>query len=948
VGVFVSAGRRLHSALFLLLLAAPADAQRLNFHNYTNVEGLPQKQVLAIYQDSTGYLWFGTHGGLSRYDGSEFRNYDTRNGLAANSINQITEDAKGRLSVSTRGGGICFKQEESFQCLRAGKGLLHDNVRGVELDADGSLWAATEGGVSHLGAQPRHYTISEGLPSNDCYRVKRDQAGQVWVGTARGLARLKGDRFLAVAPEVIGSRSVQALVPLGADLIVGTDSGLYLWRDEHLVPFSVEPPGTGDIVDATADGKGNIWFATRAEGVLRYDGKAFERLSTRQGLLADFTYSALVDREGDLWFGTDGGVSKLVPGPFVTYTEAEGLCNSFVRALGEDDRGQLWVGTRAGISIFDGSRFAHITTRNGLENDRISAFARLERGGMLVGTRNGLALWDGRIRRTYHVADGLPNDYVTGLTPGGGQTVWIGTSHGLARFEGGRITRFGDDPVLSSGYILAMKEDNLGRLWMGLRSGGAVIFDGEKTVRKVSGSGLTDQIIWSIDRDEQGRMWIGTNGHGVFVLDGDHVRHITTRDGLVNDFVWQLLCDSRTGVWLYTNRGLDRYDGQRFTHLGTGDGLLDLEGSTNAGWKHSNGELWFGSGSGLARYIPSRASRNVVAPRVVIEETTTPWALVKPGSEVPYDAGPLTFHFASLSFRVESDVRFRYRLRGIERAFSPPTADRRVVYGRLAPGPYELEVLGSNDDGVWSVKPAAFSFYVRPPWWQTWWFRGAMGVGLAAAVGGGFTRRMRRVEVERQRLEREVAVRTAELEEKNAQLRDIAIVDDLTRVYNRRYFIENLELELRKLSRTGGNLSLMITDLDRFKRVNDTHGHLVGDRVLAAVAERIQSCLRVTDLLARYGGEEFAVILPGTGAEGASVLARKMKSAIADRPFEIDGHTMSVTLSIGIGHVAELRDSAEAASRRLIEQADRALYRAKQKGRNRVEVFPEDGPEKGP
>jgi diguanylate cyclase (GGDEF)-like protein len=922
----------------VLANVGPVAAQRLNFHNFTSRDGLPQRQVLAVFQDATGYLWFGTYGGLSRYNGAEFRTYEARHGLSSNTVVDLAEDGRGRLVVATQ-RGLCFREGEAFRCLRAGPDLADDAVRDVESDADGSVWAATEGGLTHLttAGRSRHYTPAEGLPSADCYKVMRDPAGVLWVGTAAGLARLQGDRFVAVAAEGLGARVVPVLLPHAGGLLVGTDAGLFLWQGGQLRPFPTGGDGQERLyfTDAAQDASGTVWLATRS-GVLRLDGSSWRRLTMREGLLSDTVHRIWADRENNVWFGSEGGASRLVPGPFVTYSAAEGLPHSFVRAVGEDHRGRLWVGTRAGAARLEGESFSSITVKDGLVSDRVYGFAAVAEG-MLIATLKGLALWNGRVLRVYGVADGLPHEYVTCLRSDGQGGAWVGTSRGLARWQRGRLRTMPADPHGSIPYILAMRQDAQGRLWLGLRAGGVLVVDGERMERRGSAAGLTDETIWSIDLDQAGRVWIGSNGDGVFVVDGPRIQRLTTREGLINDFVWQVLCDQQ-GAWLYTNRGLDRYDGVGFRHYGRGDGLADLEGSAGAAWRLPNGELWFGSGLGLSRYLPGRDVANTVPPPVVIEDVTAGGGPVAPGAELPYGAGTLAFRFAGLSFRDESEVRFRHRLAGIDEDWSQPSRERRIAYGRLPPGRYELQVTASNEDGVWSTQPARFALVVRPAWWQSLPARlGAVAV-LLGLLGGGYAWRARRAEGERSRLEQLVRQRTAELAARNAQLREIAIQDELTQVYNRRHFLEALDLEVKRASRIagGGTLGLFLLDVDHFKRVNDSYGHPVGDQLLTALALRLTRCVRSTDLVARYGGEEFAVMLPMASRAGTEHLARRVHEALSTRPFDLEGFSLSVTVSIGVVHVDGLTEPDEAAPTLLIREADAALYRAKQEGRNRV------------
>jgi len=158
--------------------------------------------------------------------------------------------------------------------------------------------------------------------------------------------------------------------------------------------------------------------------------------------------------------------------------------------------------------------------------------------------------------------------------------------------------------------------------------------------------------------------------------------------------------------------------------------------------------------------------------------------------------------------------------------------------------------------------------------------------------------------------------------------------DVLTNVLTRRKVLEIFQLELERASRYGHPLSFLMFDIDHFKRVNDTHGHLGGDEVIRAVAARASSCLRSSDAIGRYGGEEFAVILPETGLSGAVVAAERIRKAVGDTTIEFGGKLLSVTVSLGVSEMRPGHTSLE-----LIEEADTALYEAKKQGRNAVVKF---------
>lgn len=175
-----------------------------------------------------------------------------------------------------------------------------------------------------------------------------------------------------------------------------------------------------------------------------------------------------------------------------------------------------------------------------------------------------------------------------------------------------------------------------------------------------------------------------------------------------------------------------------------------------------------------------------------------------------------------------------------------------------------------------------------------------------------------------------------ELQQANSSLRKLAYRDGLTGVYNHRYFQKVVEAELKRALRYKHPVSLLMVDIDFFKKVNDSFGHLVGDDVLKEVSRVLVRLVRSCDIVARYGGEEFAVVLPETGTKGAKVLAQRLRRGVEQKKIESNGELISVTISIGLAAT----DMSEIALNRvaLIECSDQALYMAKQNGRNRVEL----------
>jgi diguanylate cyclase (GGDEF)-like protein len=164
-------------------------------------------------------------------------------------------------------------------------------------------------------------------------------------------------------------------------------------------------------------------------------------------------------------------------------------------------------------------------------------------------------------------------------------------------------------------------------------------------------------------------------------------------------------------------------------------------------------------------------------------------------------------------------------------------------------------------------------------------------------------------------------------------IHNMAIQDGMTGIHNKRYFTEFLDREIAVCSRHGHPLTLVMFDVDHFKRVNDTHGHLAGDAVLKDLAARIRPRIRREDLFARYGGEEFVCVLPSTGLPGGIVFAEHLRTIIEERPCVFDNVSISFTVSLGVTTLHRETGIDPAA---LIKRADDNLYAAKRSGRNRV------------
>lgn len=254
----------------------------------------------------------------------------------------------------------------------------------------------------------------------------------------------------------------------------------------------------------------------------------------------------------------------------------------------------------------------------------------------------------------------------------------------------------------------------------------------------------------------------------------------------------------------------------------------------------------------------------------------------------------------------------------------------RLSYADLPPGNYRLQIRARSGNGA-SSEALVFTFYVQPQWYETSWAKLLwllLALGLLIAAGAGFTRwRLARLHAERKRLQHLIQEQTAELATANRKLENMAHIDALTGIANRRQLDRYLPDAAERCIATQKPLGLILIDVDHFKQFNDHFGHQRGDELLRLLADQLIHCLRRSDdILARYGGEEFIAVLPGADADMVADVAERMRSSV-------EHSSLGITISAGM--VSKQPDNVEQVHA-LIGEADKRLYKAKQLGRNQV------------
>jgi diguanylate cyclase (GGDEF)-like protein len=308
--------------------------------------------------------------------------------------------------------------------------------------------------------------------------------------------------------------------------------------------------------------------------------------------------------------------------------------------------------------------------------------------------------------------------------------------------------------------------------------------------------------------------------------------------------------------------------------------------------------------------------------------------------------GDLEIEFTAPDSVAPDRAHFRYRLIGLETEWTDAGKEREAVYTGLPPAAYLFELQEADGNDAWGSKVASLRINIIPQLWETPRFRSLTGILLLTLSFALYMLRVRHLLKRSRKLEDQVNQSRGELqlakkvaEDAQRALKAQAMKDSLTELWNRRVIFEMLEKEVSRAQRDQLPIAVVMIDLDHFKNVNDTYGHLTGDVVLQEASRRIAELMRPYDFAGRYGGEEFLIVLPGCSAMNGVQRAEDFRRAIAETPVATAVGTLTVTCSLGVASHDGIMQAED-----LIHLADEAMYRAKRLGRNcvRAGMLPEE------
>ncbi|NND06006.1 MAG: response regulator [Saprospiraceae bacterium] len=712
--------------------------------------------ISCIVEDSYGYLWIGTEGqGLDVYsvEDRKFDHYTTATSatLRDNHIQCIFEDDKRQIWIGTKSGQLYKfdRDKNSFRKYRIFKEdqitELSSGIRTIFQDQDLKLWIGTSGegvftyDLSSNAFKP--FSDKLDLSNKTIYAICQDIEDNIWIGTENG----------------------------GVTVYNTEKEHLTIYKRDELDRFSVS---SNSIHSILLDQKGNIWLGTFNAGVdlVSVDAKMFthyRRKSDEGNLNHNKVLTIYEDSKQFIWIGTDGGgLNRLDPElhEFSSFIHSKGdlnsICGNHVLSICEMENGELWVGTwGAGITVFDSDR-------------KVKGHYRSNEGQGSLSSNNIWKIYQDKR-----------------------ENIWIGTHGGGLNLYDSQQNSFKKVPLVASGQIgsankiLSIMDDRRGLIWIGTEGGGLIRLNPHSGMikafeQKDGAHSISHNSVGFVHEDKEGNLWIGTkNGLDYFDVEDQKFSNYSVEDGLQGNQVHGILEDREGMLWISSNGGISKYNtsSDTFENFSADGGVLDSEFKELAFCQTRLGKMYFGGNHGLIGFWPERIRAIEFTPPLIITRFQIFNQELSPdfqGSDKPTlaenisltddiilssESSLVTIDFASVNYVPNSNKQYECRLLGFEEDWRQVGNLHSITYPNLDPGQYTFQVKGTNNDGTWNEAATELGLFIKPPWWETWWFRLLFSFFFVGSIILFLNRRAKSITKKQQSLKMEVALRTQEL-----------------------------------------------------------------------------------------------------------------------------------------------------------------------------------------
>ncbi len=758
-------------------LSVRAEVENFFFTDLDVKDGLSQQTVTTVFQDSDGYMWFGTRSGLNRYDGYGFmvyrKDYDNVHSLSGNHIMDAIQDNSRDIWVGTQQGlsRICYETEEIYRYSLGDNGVDDSYVNTLWCTDSNQLLVFTRGDAYIYDREQDTFRLFQ-LETSERLRnvtsVTGDQTGNIYFGTStngificdrefRLTQRLK---YSSADPDAFpnGYVSFLALTSDGILWIVTEDKVLSYYNSKENKTVRLDHiKNVRQVVEWDED----HLLAGTFHGLTLLDKRTLESMPIsmnigEQGGLSHYSVLCLYkDRQQNLWVGTySGGVNYYNRHNYRFNYVATQEFSGVIGMAAEDEEGTVWFATE-GRGLLSYNPETHEQHNYLVHDPADKAYNRniiksvMRNGNSIFCATHGGEVYEFSIKtKTFRLLyDFKYNDIYTLYIDSVGR-LWMptNTASGLVVVQGDKrfrgLNAKNQFPYIGSiSTILELTKD---RFLLGSVQRGVFIVNLEgENIREISevDFGLEDPNVWvtSMFRDERGDIWVATNGAGLFCFD----RNMKLRkryykgNGLLDERVYSIM-GKKDELWLMTSRELYLLNPEtdELHRFYSKNGIIPEEFSLSAGLLTRDGKLYLSGTKGFLTFDPTLLTMNMEKPPVLLTKLSLNNEVVKPGGKqsllskklqlekklvLKHNQTNLTIGYTALNYIYPEQNQYAYRMSGVDDRWNYVGNRREAFYSNLKPGEYTFRVMASNNDGVWNETGTTLQIVVLPPLWLRWW-----------------------------------------------------------------------------------------------------------------------------------------------------------------------------------------------------------------------------------
>jgi ligand-binding sensor domain-containing protein len=733
----------------LLTLSNGLFGQEFSLRQYSIPEGLVQTQVMCLFQDSKGFLWVGTKGGISRFDGEEFVNFTVKDGLPDNLVHFFYENREGFIFIGLRSGIAIFKDGKLKNISLPDSSLVNINFIYENSKGKTNLFFATklskidvyEFADGKFTKVDHHFKEFLGLINTDTlvHSFSYDTINnKLWGSVNNRIFEMQDEKARWIVQE---ADQIAGLKFRNRSLYFYTRKGIFAYKDQ--IKTKIEFPENTAYLDTQSnyifevDAKGGIYFGNDRFQLNYFAGnELITNIKEFYGSIGFF-----IDKEATLWIGgaAGDGLFCLENPAFVNYLPDKNGMPKNVWSIVEDKHGKIWFGGyNEGIVLLDEQRF----TRYGFPKTK-KPVQTICPGGIL--TKNGEALfttnyevfsWDGKDfaeflseEETWGAALIIFEDTIN-------HKLLFGTGGGdlTIKYPDGKVEILKPTKPKNALSIVSISMDEKNRYWCGYFRGMTIV-DGEKY--SMLPNEECDYNLGAICqyRDKYGTLWVG-NETGLYAIRGKSFRQVgvnifpSTVTSLASLGTDSLIVGAINGLGIVNIKAYAENGEERITFFDKSNGFHGIEVAQNCITRDSKGKYWIATSDRVVRFDPKKLSANTVKPNTFFKSfeilnDSMQWIPLAndfeayPGISLSWLQNNLKIGFGATSLRFPEKVKFTWFLEGNDKNWSTPTAERSAVYTNLKPGDYTLLLKASNFDGIFNDEPVSLQISIRHAWWQT-------------------------------------------------------------------------------------------------------------------------------------------------------------------------------------------------------------------------------------